>query len=127
MTDTLVKEVREVAEEAGALLIGNKDPDVKEVPLRLLGIEMLEKADRAVARLEIRMNTNADRGRPFSWCRTIVRTRPPTTKGRIGCVHGAGGLHSAMLGNQSEGILTVWTIVRCGRRITVVDRCDRGG
>ncbi|MDP7391802.1 MAG: PaaI family thioesterase [Alphaproteobacteria bacterium] len=30
-------------------------------------------------------------------------------------------LHSAMLGNQSEGILTaVSTIVRCGRRITIV-------
>ena len=97
---------------------------------RLLSIEMMEEtADRAVARLEIRGEHKTPTGVVHSGtilnladdCATRAANRANDEGPNPGAFMVLVDLHSAMLGNQSEGILTaVSTIVRCGRRITVV-------
>ena len=97
---------------------------------RLLGIEMLEEtADRAVARLEIRDEHKTPTGVVHSGtilsladdCATRAANRANDEGPNPGAFMVLVDLYSAMLGNQSEGILTaVSTIVRCGRRITIV-------
>ncbi|MED6309457.1 MAG: PaaI family thioesterase, partial [Pseudomonadota bacterium] len=97
---------------------------------RLLGIEMLEEtADRAVARLEIRDEHKTPTGVVHSGtilsladdCATRAANRANDEGPNPGAFMVLVDLHSAMLGNQAEGILTaVSTIVRCGRRITIV-------
>ncbi len=97
---------------------------------RLLGIEMLEEtADRAVARLEIRDEHKTPTGVVHSGtilsladdCATRAANRANDEGPNPGAFMVLVDLHSAMLGNQAEGILSaVSTIVRCGRRITIV-------
>lgn len=97
---------------------------------RLLGIEMMEEtADRAVARLEIRDEHKTPTGVVHSGAihsladdyATRAANRANDEGPNAGAFMVLVDLHFAMLGNQSEGILTaVLTIVRCEPRITVV-------
>ena len=97
---------------------------------RLLGIEMVdETAEKAVARLEIRADHKTPTGVVHSGtilsladdCATRVANRANDEGPNPGAFMVLVDLHSTMLGNQSDGVLTaVSKIVRCGRRITVV-------
>lgn len=96
----------------------------------LLGIEMVEEtADRAVARLEIRDEHKTPTGVVHSGtilsladdCATRAANRANDEGRNPGAFMVLVDLHSTMLGNQTDGVLTALsTIVRCGRRITVV-------
>jgi len=97
---------------------------------KLLGIETVEDtAERAVARLEVRDDHKTPTGVVHSGtilsladnCATYVANRANDEGPNPGAFMVLVDLHSTMLGNQTDGILTaVSTIVRCGRRITVV-------
>ena len=96
----------------------------------LLGIEMVEEtAEKAVARLEIRDEHKTPTGVVHSGtilsladdCATRVANRANNEGRNPGAFMVLVDLHSTMLGNQTDGVLTALsTIVRCGRRITVV-------
>lgn len=96
----------------------------------LVGIEMVEEtADRAVARLEIRDEHKTPTGVVHSGtilsladdCAARAANRANDEGRNPGAFMVLVDLHSTMLGNQTDGVLTALsTIVRCGRRITVV-------
>ena len=90
---------------------------------------MDETAAKAVARLYIRENHKTPTGLVHSGtilsladdCATRVANRANDECPNPGAFMVLVDLHSTMLGNQSDGVLTaVAKIVRCGRRITVV-------
>ena len=103
----------------------------------LLGIETVEdSAGRAVARLTIRDQHKTPTGVVHSGaivsladnCATILANRANNNGPNPGAFMVLIDLHSTMLGNQSEGVLTAESrVVSCGRRITVIHTVVTGG
>ena len=103
----------------------------------LLGIETVEdSAERAVARLTIREEHKTPTGVVHSGailsladnCATFMANRSNNDGPNPGAFMVLIDLHSTMLGNQSEGVLTAESrVVRCGRRVTVIPTVVTGG
>ena len=103
----------------------------------LLGIETVEdSAERVVARLTIREYHKTPTGVVHSGailsladnCATFMANRANNDGPNPDAFMVLIDLHSTMLGNQSEGVLTAESrVVRCGRRFTVIRTVVTGG
>jgi len=103
----------------------------------LLGIETVEdSAERVVARLTIREYHKTPTGVVHSGailsladnCATFMANRANNDGPNPDAFMVLIDLHSTMLGNQSEGVLTAESrVVRCGRRVTVIRTVVTGG
>ena len=103
----------------------------EESPLaRLLGIETVsESSDRTVARLVVRDDHKTPTGVVHSGtilnladnCATCMANQVNHDAPNPGAFMVLVDLHSSMLGNQSDGeLVATSTVVRCGRRVTVI-------
>tara|TARA_Y100001934_G_scaffold179626_1_gene212478 strand:- start:1818 stop:2201 length:384 start_codon:yes stop_codon:yes gene_type:complete len=103
----------------------------EESPLaRLLGIETVSKSsDRTVARLVVRDDHKTPTGVVHSGailsladnCATYMANQVNHDGPNPGAFMVLVDLHSSMLGNQSDGeLVATSTVVRCGRRVTVI-------
>jgi 1,4-dihydroxy-2-naphthoyl-CoA hydrolase len=103
----------------------------------LLGIETVEgSTERTVARLTIRNDHKTPTGVIHSGtilsladnCATFMANRANNDGPNPGAFMVLVDLHSTMLGNQSDGVLTAESrVVRCGRRVTVIRTVVTGG
>ena len=103
----------------------------------LLGIETVEdSAERVVARPTVREDHKTPTGVVHSGailsladnCATFMANRANNDGPNPDAFMVLIDLHSTMLGNQSEGVLTAESrVVRCGRRVTVIRTVVTGG